>query len=831
MTPPTSSVTQHRRPVGYWLVALLLAVLCGSRELAAQESPPKPADTSSAADTKKAGPKSSELLAPDGTDVVRILGDDGRVYTLPAGRTLKQVLEALEKAEKPQAPAPDFYIASLSLDGKADSDRDRVEFNVTLEVQVQQTKKSVRIPLRFNEATMISQSSDRPGSMTFEATERNAGPVCWLTGEGKHVLKLKVSVPARRSATSQRLQLSLPATVQSRLVIEVPQSQLTVKAIDPLTAKPLESLDVQTEVIDVQRSRIVAHGLGTSLDLSWQGARESAPAKRELSSRTLMLAEVLPDGILLQASQTVRALQGTFSSVSVTLPEGFKIDSVEDRSGVPLPFRQQDNGRAVVSLNGETSGPVELIWYLRASIAGAAAKIQITNLVLDDATRQDGMLGVVRPESSTLRSLDAESQGLERIGAVTFRRFAETSLKRADASVSQAFSFDGACRAVFQLDRVVPRFIVRPTFELAFGDESVELEAKLELTVFRGTLESLTLKWPNWREEGWQIDVESEISVVPETGSSADEVVLGFGKALDRRNQPTVIQVRGRRQLTRAEDKTKLTLPTVVAPRRTIASLVVKNADNIESRLVAAEGTDLRLVGDSGATASKTIDAPENQRLRRYELHSETANFNATAMTQTQSVTCQPRTTLSVDESRIRVTQVFDYSVSYERLSAVRIVVPKLLADRAGGLGAQFWLVKSNEEVLWQVDGPNVERIPLTPVPTGVDVDGRQLRLAFPQPIWGHFRIAAQYSVPLSSAMVANESQTETVPILLCSDSTPKTSQLQVRAPDNVTVKIASGDWQPEVALERFPTWRADGGQRAVELDFKVTLSGARTCN
>ncbi len=616
MTPPTSSVTPNRCPVGCWLIALLLAVLCGSHPLLAQENPPKPADATNAAEPKKAAPKAApDLLTPDGSDLVRILGDDGRVVTLPAGRTLKQVLEALEKAEKPQTPAPDYYIASLSLDGKADPDRDRVEFNVTLEVIVQNVKRSVRIPLRLNEATIISQTSDRPESLTFEATERNAGPVCWLTGDGKHVLKLKMSVPARRSATSQRLQLSLPATVQSRLVIEVPQSQLTVKAIDPLTTKPLESLDVQAEVIDVQRSRIVAHGLGTSLDLSWQGARESAPAKRELASRTLMLAEVLPDGILLQASQTVRALHGTFSSLSVTLPDGFKIDSVEDRSGAPLPFRQLDNGRAVVSLNGETSGPVELIWYLRSSLTGAAAKIQLTNLVLDDATRQDGMLGVIRPESSTLRSLDAESQGLERIGAATFRRFAETSLKRADASVSQAFSFDGACRAVFQLDRVVPRFIVRPTYDLLFGDESVEFEAKLELTVFRGTLDSLTLKWPNWREEGWQIDVESEISVVPESGSSPDEVVLGFGTGLDRRNQPTVLRVRGRRLLTLADDKTKLTLPSVVAPRRTIASLVVKNADNVESTLIADAGTDLRLVGDSKTPTAKSSDAPDNQRL------------------------------------------------------------------------------------------------------------------------------------------------------------------------------------------------------------------------
>jgi hypothetical protein len=779
----------------------------------AQELPRASADTTS--ESKKPPTKGAELLAPEDSDVIRILGDDGRVHTLKAGATLRRVLEELDRSTKPQAALPDFQITTLLLEGRADIERERMELDATLEVQLRTGKPQARIPLRMNEATLLAQSYVGTGKLTFEVTDKTTGLVCWLNGEGKHVVKLKLAVPLKRTAATQRLQLSLPANVQSRLSLEVPQSRLTV-------TKQNDSTDVVTEAIDANRSRIVAHGFGSTLDLSWQGARDSQPTKRELQARTLILAEVLPDGVLLQAGQTIRATQGTFSSVTVRLPIGFKVDEVTDSAGAPLQVATTADGRASVTLSGETSGPVELIWQLTGGLSGGA-KVDLTPLSVEEAVRQDGMLGVIAPEGYSLRAVDAESKQVDRIGAVTFRRFVEQALKRSDAVVSQAFSFDGQFRAVFQLERDVARYLVSPRYELRFNGDSVELDATFQVQVYRGAVDSLTLKWTNSTAEGWQMDVESNIFVLPEVGSSGDDVSLRFGQPISRLTEATEIHVRARRPIEKVGVEFPLTLPTVIAPRRSLPTVVVRNAGNVESTLTPKTGTLLKLTGSEvQSRKSDTFEMPENQRPRRYELPSESAAFVGKVTTLSQSVTCIPRTTLVVEVDRVRVTQIFDYSVQYERLGQVRLVVPTVLTERTGGLGAQFMFVKSDEDVLWNLDSATHEHLTPTLVATTA-TDGRQLRVPLPTPSWGRFRVAAQYTVPLSAALQGTEPQTIEVPLLTSVDGAPKASQLQVRSPDNFTVRVETAAWRPEVALERFPTWGAEGSQSTVNLQLRVS--------
>lgn len=800
--------------------AMIVFALLGSFATAQETKVSEPSE-------KKTPAKGSDLVSPDNADVVRVIGDDGKVHVLKAGQTLRRVLEVLGASEKSPAVVPDYYIASCVLEGQVDPERDRATLNATFEVQLQPGKNSVRVPLRMQDAVVLSRGYEGPSAPQFEDFEKNAGYVCLLSGEGKHVVKLKLAVTLRRTGATQRLQLSLPSAVQTRLVLDVPQSQLTVKAGD--SAKPNESLDLQTEVVDAKHSRIIAQGFGIALDLNWQGVRDAAPSKRELQVRTMMQAEILPDDVVLQVGQTVRALQGTFRSVTISIPSGFKVDGVTDKSGVPLSFNLPQVGKAFVPLPSETSGPVDLVWQLRSTIGATNSKVKVAPPLVEEALRQDGMLGVIAPEGFSLRVIDNESHGLERIGSATFRRFADTALRQADSTVSHAFSFESTCLATFEPERVVASYLVRPAYELTFAPDSAEFIATLELRVFRGAVEQLQFKWPKWREEGWQVDADASgsIGVSPEPGASPDEYLLKFNEAVDRRDDLIEIKFRGRRALAAGKAEIPLTLPTVVAPRRPIASLSIKNGNNVESKLIAREGTDLRLTGTTGSNDGDLRDVPANQRPRRYELYSEIAAFGAEVTVFPQSISCVPRTSLAVQEDRIRVTQIFEYDVAYERLAESRIVVPKSLADRPGGLQAQFWFVQSPDEVLWQVESATATRFTLTPVPTGVEVEGRQLKLSLPQPSWGRFRVVAQYSMPLDEKTLVKGTRTELIPLMHSADAAVEKSQLQVRAPDNVTIKVLSEEWQPEVALERYPTWGAEGLQRNVSLEMRVSATQA----
>ncbi len=792
-----------------WLACLLGVV-------GAQDSKP-----TESGDSKKAATKNADVLAPEDADLVRLIGEDGKLHVLRAGQTLKRILELMDRSEKTPPTVPDYYIASCVLDGQVDADRDRATLNATFEVQLQPGKSAVRVPLKMPEAVILSRGYEGPGAPQFEDFEKNAGYVCLLSGEGKHVVKLKLAVALRRVGSTQRLQLNLPSSVQTRLVLDVPQSQLTVKATD--TAKPNDSLDLQTEVIDAKHSRIIGQGFGSVLDLTWQGVRDATPAKRELQVRTMMQAEILPDDVVLQVGQTVRALQGTFRAVTISIPAGFKVDGVTDKSGTPLSFNLPQVGKALVPLPSETSGPVDLVWQLRSTIGAGNPKVKLAPPMVDEAVRQDGMLGVISPEGFSLRVIDGESHGLERIGAATFRRFADAVLRQGDSSVSHAFSFEGTCQVSLELQRVVASFLVRPSYELTIAADYAEFIATLDLRVFRGAVESLQFKWPKWREEGWQVDVEADVGISHEPGASPDEYVLKFNEPVDRRDANIEIKFRGRRATTAGKGEFPLTLPTVIAPRRPIAALLIKNANNVESKLTPREGTELRLTAAAAGKSDADLrDTPANQRPRRFDLYSDVATFTASVEVHPQRVTCASRSSLTVQDDRIRVTQIFEYDVAYERLADVRIIVPKSLADRIGGLQASFWLVHSPDEVLWQIDGPTAARFSLTPVPTGIDADGRLLRLGLPQPSWGRFRVVAQFSLPLDVAAVGKGGLSAQVPLMHSADAAVDKSQLQIRAPDNVTVKVPSEDWQPEVALERYPTWGAEGLQRSVTLELQV---------
>jgi len=70
-------------------------------------------------------------------------------------------------------------------------------------------------------------------------------------------------------------------------------------------------------------------GLGDQLDLSWQPIPDDKKVETVLQAETLLTTDFTTDSVLLNASQSIKALTGSFQTVQVKLPQSFRLLDVK----------------------------------------------------------------------------------------------------------------------------------------------------------------------------------------------------------------------------------------------------------------------------------------------------------------------------------------------------------------------------------------------------------------------------------------------------------------------------------------------------------------------
>ena len=353
-------------------VALCLALNvqaqpAGAKNPAGPSPSPLPKSESSRPTTEKQA-QGPEPIKPTFLDVIYLPGPGGELIPVPAGTSLQEYLEWVQKKRQPDrttaAPAP-YHVTNLSLEGSADDER--ATLTARIRVQVIRAEEWVRVPLELSEAVLRGSSYKGSGESIADRQEDAGDYGWWFRGKGEHELTLDLSVPVRKQFPRRRLQLSLPPAVVSSLKLRVPHSEVQTFVGDKGTVAVQSS---------GKNSDIEVYGMKEDLDLSWQPIPRKEQTEAVLESNTTIAVNLIEgEAVTLEAAQRVQALQGTFSELHVQLLDGFELVGIDGLEYLEHRIEAGQQRGVVVRLKKPTSGPVDLKWTLRGRLPDEIADV------------------------------------------------------------------------------------------------------------------------------------------------------------------------------------------------------------------------------------------------------------------------------------------------------------------------------------------------------------------------------------------------------------------------------------------------------------------------
>lgn len=811
-----------------WFASLAFVVVAviagGTNQAAAQATLPDSAATVPETPTaeKSASVTAAQLTdPPKANEHVIFVDENGEVVRLTAGGQIGEYLRWRERLLRgDDDKRPGYYIAAITLAGDVNAGRTAAKIDASIEVVVRDGVDYVEVPLRLNEATLLKHRQTASGDVEFLPTDRGTGLKCRISKPGQHRIDLQLSVPVRKSGNSYRVLLSLPWAAQSSLRLVVPG--------DAIAIRPDELADIEVETLPDARSVLIVHGLDELLDLPWQVVNTQPEEKTAFQVETLLAADAGVDGVAIEAVQTVTATGGRFDSIRVSAPRGFSVLAVSSPTHESIQTSDLQANPIVISLQESTAGPVRLRWLLSSEQRADASLISINGFNVENAAREETLVGISAAEGFRLSQLTPRPQQVQRISTSLFRKRVETLLDP-QVEFQQAYRLAGQnSRVQFRIDRIEASYRVSPAYELIFREASADLAARFEIVVYRGSLDQVSLRWPGLASQEWeQVEVAdpadrthvARISIGHPEGSAdvgprlngasmADTVQLQFVEPLNRTHGAVAIELRARRPVPLGEEPFLISIPIADSESMSVSRVTLLNGNNVESTIAGAGDTDIRFLSEeTNIGATDVSNVPLNLVPRRLESASRELEFRATVTTHQQDVTSSSHAVLTLSEDQINVEQRLHYTVTYEELDRLRILVPGT--------------VRPDEFQLVAADGNSTT--PLTAELGGLEIDGvRQIRVDLPEPKLGQFEVICTYSIPLDSAFATAGTADADVSLLQPAEIRGNTTRVEIRSPGNVGVQVSGEQWTQELTLSDAPSWVASGMLRNVNLKLEA---------
>ena len=759
---------------------------------------PAKATTTATADSEKRPPLESLL-----TGIRFVLNKQGEPVPVPANLTLEDLLEALNpprRADRETVPAAS--VSSIELTG--DASDDRVTLKAKLVVQLRQTSEFVKLPLQFNEATLVDARYTGAGEAVYEERkDRDQGIAYWFRGPNPHTMELTLSVPVRRQLPTRKLQLTLPPSPVAKLKLVVPHGSITAKASE----KTADDIPLEVTALGADKSVIDVIGLGSRVDLSWQPNPDSMQSEAALEVNTTILAQVDSDTTLLDVHQRLQSLQGKFESFAVQLPAGAEILKIEDDLS-PREFRGEGYrdhrldpakpNRVIVSLTKPSVGPIRLRWTVRLPRT-EKGRLSLAGFVVESARKQSGEVGLAPNEGLRLSTVQHKDANILRINA------GELKPDVGGIQVTQAYRFlNQPFNLVVGVDPIEPYYLVEPRLFLMGAAHQLTLDAVFQFHVYREGLTELTFSWPDWKSEGWTIDGFDPPDLVEATPIDDAQGSIRV-RLIKRQMAPFTVRMRARRP-SRGNDDVALTLPRAKASSPPTPSLFVVNAENVETELSTRGET---VIIPLGPAALEQVAIPETFRglkTSAYRIDTDEQAFALRVIPQPRRLRTESTSEASWQNDRLQLTQRIAYDVAYERMAQVRLTVPRdLPTDRF-----RFFADKDVELPAEWSDGPNLQ--------------SRQVRLALPEPKMGRFDIQAQFHVRMADDTALDGDATVSIPILQSVDEPYQQTRVVLAREDWFEAASATEQWKPQPLRPQAWAWQTEGARP--EFALRIARSG-----
>lgn len=795
-------VTPHvRRMLCLWAIVLAFAVSPAFAQPTSSSSGEKPSGTAASKSATPSSPVNGSAdrgVKPGAEDVVQLIGADGKPVLIPVGETVAAFQQYLKSRQAKEGPlAPPFSVSGVSFEGSVEANEDVATLEATVTISINRDDEDVLVPLQFQDATLLKKPVHvGPNEAEFDVFDRDEGYRCWLRGKGKHELKLSMAVPVGKPAAARRLMLRLPETPGHTITLRVPMPKVV--------AKGPERYVVRTKPLDNGHSEIQAFGPpGSLLSLSWQSASDASEVKTELQASTLIVADLRAESLVLEATQLIRPIQGTFDKVSVKLPPEFEFTDVSGADVKDSLVIAGSPPRVVVTLTAPASGVVKLNWLMSAKVAADAMKLpSIEGFEVEEARKQTGHVAVNVWEGVNLRQRAGESRFIER-DTPTALRDVPGFRPAANGNTSVFRIQTQPFRLTFDVQKIEPYFTTETLHLLRLSPARAELSTTLNVRVFRGSVPELVLPWPTFKSEGWEVvsndtpELVEQITV--EETPNGSQLRVRFLQPKSRADHELEIHLMTRRPIPTDSSPFDLTLPFVAASAQRASKVVVAPNSNLEVEWTPKnEAISVQTIPEKKVLDQ--LESPRHVTAWRWEAGSPT--FTAKAKVQQQSITADSLSELTFDARSVTVTQRIGYEVAFEPLSQVRLMVPRVISDRV-----RFRLRDSTGQI---------KPLP-PPVFTALEIDqARQCRLSLEPPQVGKFEVLADFDIERPSDMADDEPSRVSVPVLQSSDAEFNATRAKWNTGIKLTVSLDDPAWKPELGADKTSSWKANGAKSAI---------------
>jgi hypothetical protein len=738
-----------------------------------------------------------------GPDTYILLDAEGRPQPVP-GMTYEDFLKAWRQSadEKPSERQPSFTIEEIEIDGQAGERHAELRFEATIHFS---NGGVTNVPLGLVGAILQGQPSFRKANdatlKNDDATKANATPaesaiLTFAPDRGGFVarfdaragdrqrISLDLIAPFVREGGETAISLNCPRAVKSklRLIMDTPISEAAVN----------NGVIVAQESTPQGGTRLEIAGVSGQFRLTWPSSENGAA---ELASvlNAVGAVRVSIDGrsVRSDARLTVRSFGGSFDRFRVRLPAGAQYvpsaSTASPAESADYRIVPQNNGAAadkqsaegserqvvLIELKEKQKGPlvVKLATERPMKVEGETA-VDLAGFEVIGAVRQYGDLALEVAEDWQAR------WDVGPFGRQVDPSQLDPSLER--ASLTAAFQYD---RQPWSLAlRVSPRKLrlhVMPQYVLECLPDEARLTSQLDYQLVGAPAFEFRVALKGWKLNGDSVESDGLVDQEGIFETSDGILVLRLAKPASRR---AVITLSFRRD-TPDQSRAELPMPTPIADTVSNGQLTVRPAAGIEllPDLVNSSGLAVMPVGEDPSSTSAQ-SGPEY----RYRTLSSDSVFVAARTNRRRKVSSEIVANVDVSAGAAKVEERINYTVMYEPLSELAFKIPAEVSPDAGNF--EIVAISETDEA-----GADSQAMPLAIVPGDDESsrtdseDGRDIRVALPQPRLGPIGVRIKYAVVRSTAP-ASQREIWNVPLVEPLDGEQNSARVVVRVPRNAAI-------------------------------------------
>ncbi len=611
-----------------------------------------------------------------GTQLIHKDPVTGRVQLYPAFST--EWLNALQQRAELQNRTPLYDLQHLKITGSV---RDEfVELSVEVQVQISVSDEWVRVPLEFGEFHLVAPAPEHvvlPPAVGTERFEKKLLPAkTWqLRGKGTHQLKFHLIGAIRTDANGrQKIRVTPPVANQSHMLLKLPG---IVPAAEISTAKPV---DIRPdEVLGI--SELETWGLTEKTEISWapETLATDTPTTIQATAPARMNLDVTTTPVSLSVEQSLTISGGSIDSLTVELPTGFTNVEITgtDADDAPIVLSVEVlEDSSVVEFDAPMTGAIVLNYGLELPDNAGDASVRFPKV--KGVSKQTADLEAVIPIG-----LEVDFK-VPKDGSVRQKRVEVDSETRAEGLRRVAYrllSDDAELKLSIREPEAFYSVVPLVTFETE--GESVLLTARFSVNVVRGGFNEMTISWPEFESDGWQI-LDGYTRLITDAGqtnltlpSDGDNVIVQFPTRQSRRFE---IELQALRPLQKFKGSERLLfLPDILTPtpHQATISLIESDAYSMVLRDREAQATfqqlpfsrwpELLLAREEPLTAW-LVDSPG--QAVQLELKQQQSEVRASLMAE-----------VSVVNDTIHLQETITYDVRHRDIREVQLFVGDMEAE------------------------------------------------------------------------------------------------------------------------------------------------------